>query len=166
MEKKASIVFLDQTITLMIRKYATVKNCVLKKGENSLVGGVRVTLALFVWSIWFARLLNAPVFDLQILEDAGAGVAKHVVRGGQKAGGAAVAESRDQVRVRFVVAVVDPIGARPVAAAGADVVSDASVIGELNVDRLLIRARQRLWRKFANEFRFGICSQNRIGNHF
>ena len=81
---------------------------------------------------------------MQILEDAGAGVAKHVVRGGQKAGGAAVAESRDQVRVRFVVAVVDPIGARPVAAAGADVVSDASVIGELNVDRLLIRARQRL----------------------
>lgn len=83
------------------------------------------------------------IFDLQIFQNTRTGVAKHLVGGGQNAGGLPVAEHAHQVRVRFVVAIVDPIGSRTITAAPANVVTDAAVISEFDVETLAISASQR-----------------------
>jgi hypothetical protein len=96
------------------------------------------------------------IFDLQIFENARTGVTEDFVGGGQKAGGLPVAEHTDQIRVRLVVAIIDAIGSRPIAA-GANVMTDATEIGEFNVETFTVGARQRLGREFANEFSSRIC---------
>ena len=96
------------------------------------------------------------IFDLQIFENARAGVSEDFVRGGQKAGGLSVAEHPHQVRVRFIVAIVEAIGARPVAT-GTNVVTDSTEIGEFDVQTFAVGTSQRLGREFANEFSSRIC---------
>jgi len=96
--------------------------------------------------------LDASVLDLKVLEDAWTSVSEDVVGSGQDAAGLAVAEASDELRVRFVVAVVDAAGPTRTAAAvaaqvvteEAHVVPDAAVIGELDVDAFASRAGQSL----------------------
>jgi hypothetical protein len=121
-------------------------------------------ICLFVFQkIFVVVVLNAVIFDLQIFENARAGVAKDFVGGGQKAGGLAVAEHADQVRVRFVVAIVDAIGSRPVAAE-ANVVANPTEIGEFDVQALAVRAGQRPRAELANEFSFSVYAHIEIHN--
>lgn len=55
--------------------------------------------------------------------------------------------------MRFIVAIVDSMSARAIDAARADVVADAAVVGEPDVDRLPIGTLDRFRSEFANKLR-------------
>lgn len=100
---------------------------------------------------------DAAVLDLQVLVDARARVAEQLVGGVHNAAVLAVAQHLDEVGVRLVVAVVDPVGGRPVAAAVAHVVPDAAVIGVLDFDGLAGRAHEAPRAELAHELGHRFC---------
>ena len=55
-------------------------------------------------------VLDATVLDLKVLQHTWTSVSEYVVGSGQDAGRFAIAESADEFRMRFVVAVVDAAG--------------------------------------------------------